>query len=120
MVAVLVVAAPADRTHLTAVAMLLGAALGLLVFDLREELMLGDAGSNVLGAIAGLGVVLTCGLAVRVVVLLVVVGLNLASERVSFSRVDRCRRTASVPRPLRSALAGPGSGAARLRCGAVA
>ena len=87
MAAVLLTAGTAERTALTGVAVVLGAAIGLLVWDLREELMLGDAGSNVIGATVGLGVVLTCGLMTRLAVLAVVVALNVASERVSFSRV---------------------------------
>ncbi|MCB0963420.1 MAG: hypothetical protein KDA98_08980 [Acidimicrobiales bacterium] len=86
--AVLVAAAAAsDRPWLVGPVAILGAGAGLLAFDLREALMLGDAGSNVLGAAVGLGVVLTTGLAVQLVVLAVLVGLNLLSERVSFSRV---------------------------------
>jgi UDP-GlcNAc:undecaprenyl-phosphate/decaprenyl-phosphate GlcNAc-1-phosphate transferase len=73
--------------ELTGVAVIAGAAAALLWPDLRERLMLGDAGSNVLGAVAGLGVVLSTALWVRVVVLVVVLALNLASEAVSFSKV---------------------------------
>lgn len=73
--------------ELTGVALALGAAAGLLVPDLRERLMLGDAGANVLGAVVGFGVVLTCSSGVRTVVLVVVLALNLVSEVVSFSRV---------------------------------
>ncbi len=87
MAGLLLVASAADRVQLTGVALVLGAALGLLLFDLREELMLGDAGSNVVGATAGLAVVLSCGLPVRVAALVIVLALNAASERVSFSRV---------------------------------
>jgi UDP-GlcNAc:undecaprenyl-phosphate/decaprenyl-phosphate GlcNAc-1-phosphate transferase len=72
---------------LAGVAAIAGAAVALLVPDLRERLMLGDAGSNVLGAVAGLAVVMAFGFTVRVVVLAVVLALNLASEAVSFSRV---------------------------------
>ena len=64
-----------------------GAALGLLAFDLRERLMLGDGGANPLGAAIGLGVVLAAAPSTRLVVLLVLVALNVASERVSFSHV---------------------------------
>lgn len=86
--AVLVVATPAiDRPLLTGLVIVLGAGLGLLLPDLREELMLGDAGANVLGAALGLGVVLTTGPLAQGVVLVILVVLNLASERVSFSRV---------------------------------
>jgi len=77
----------AERSLLLGTAAVLGAALGLLVFDLREELMLGDAGANVLGAAVGLGLVLTTGLTAQLIVLVVLVGLNAASEKVSFSRV---------------------------------
>jgi UDP-N-acetylmuramyl pentapeptide phosphotransferase/UDP-N-acetylglucosamine-1-phosphate transferase len=69
------------------VAVMLGAALGLLLFDLREELMLGDAGANPLGAMIGFGVVLASPFAIRVAALGFVVVLNIASEIVSFSSV---------------------------------
>jgi UDP-GlcNAc:undecaprenyl-phosphate GlcNAc-1-phosphate transferase len=68
-------------------ALALGAGAGLLLPDLRERLMLGDAGANVLGAALGLGLVLSCSTTVRIVVLVVVAALNLASELVSFTKV---------------------------------
>jgi UDP-GlcNAc:undecaprenyl-phosphate GlcNAc-1-phosphate transferase len=83
---VLIVATGFDPA-LVGVALALGAGAGLLVPDLRERLMLGDAGANVLGAAVGLGVVLSCGTTVRLVVLVVVAALNAASELVSFSKV---------------------------------
>ena len=70
-----------------ALAPVVGAAAGLLRADLRERLMLGDTGANLLGAVLGLAVVLETGRPVRTVVLVVLVVLNLVSERVSFSRV---------------------------------
>lgn len=81
---------------LRGVAVVLGAAAGLLWPDLRERLMLGDTGANPLGAVLGLGVVLACAPSTRVAVLVIVLLLNLASEFVSFSRV-----IAAVP-PLRA------------------
>ena len=83
---VLLVAAgrPAD---LSSTAVIIGAALGLFLDDLHERLMLGDAGSNVLGAVLGLGVVAACGPGARDVALVAVAGLNVAGELVSFSRV---------------------------------
>jgi UDP-N-acetylmuramyl pentapeptide phosphotransferase/UDP-N-acetylglucosamine-1-phosphate transferase len=69
------------------VALALGAGCGLLLPDLAERMMLGDAGANVLGATVGLGVVLTQSPLVRTVTLIVVAALNLASEVVSFSKV---------------------------------
>jgi hypothetical protein len=84
--AVLVIATGADNV-LSGVAVLAGAGAGLIVPDLRERLMLGDAGANVLGAALGLGVVLTCSGGVRIGVLVVVAALNLVSEKVSFTKV---------------------------------
>lgn len=69
------------------VAAAVGAGLALVVPDLRERAMLGDAGANALGAAMGLGVVLACGPGARTAVLGVVAALNLAAEVVSFSRV---------------------------------
>jgi hypothetical protein len=83
---VLVVGAGAEP-ELAGVALVVGAGAGLLPGDLGERLMLGDAGANVLGAALGLGVVLVCSPTTRTVVLVVVALLNLASERVSFSKV---------------------------------
>lgn len=70
-----------------ALAPVMGGALGLLGDDLREHLMLGDTGANVLGAVLGLGVVLGCGDTARYVTLAVVALLNVASEFWSFSSV---------------------------------
>lgn len=70
-----------------AIAPVMGAALGLLPDDLREHLMLGDTGANVLGGVLGLGAVLQLGQDARYVLLAVLVVLNLASEFWSFSRI---------------------------------
>ena len=70
-----------------AVASVVGAAAGLLHADLRERLMLGDTGANLLGAVLGLAVVLETSRPVRTVILVVLIALNLVSERVSFSKV---------------------------------
>lgn len=75
-------------THtLVAVALAVGAALALFRDDLRERLMIGDAGANPLGACLGLGLVLTVSFPTRVVALAVVGGLNLVGEVSSFTRL---------------------------------
>jgi UDP-N-acetylmuramyl pentapeptide phosphotransferase/UDP-N-acetylglucosamine-1-phosphate transferase len=70
-----------------ALAPVMGATAGLLGDDLRERLMLGDAGSNVIGAALGLAVVLGCAESTRVTVLIVIAVLNIAAELFSFSQV---------------------------------
>jgi hypothetical protein len=74
-------------SELTGAAIVMGATLGLFRPDLREELMLGDAGANPLGGALGFGVVLGFSPEVRTIALVVVVLLNLASEAVSFTAV---------------------------------
>lgn len=70
-----------------ALAPVMGATTGLLPEDLRERLMLGDTGANVVGGVLGLAAVLECSRTARNVILVVLIVLNLASEVVSFSRV---------------------------------
>ena len=70
-----------------AIAPVIGAALGLLGDDLRERLMLGDTGANVIGAVLGLAVVLGASEGWRLGVMLALLALNVAAELVSFSRV---------------------------------
>lgn len=70
-----------------AAAPLMGAALGVLPEDLRERVMLGDTGANILGGVLGLVVVLECSRTTRNGVFIALIVLNLASEFVSFSRV---------------------------------
>jgi UDP-N-acetylmuramyl pentapeptide phosphotransferase/UDP-N-acetylglucosamine-1-phosphate transferase len=82
---VLVVATRSPR--LVPIALVMGAAGALLGGDLREQFMLGDAGSNVIGAVVGVGVVLTTTETQRWIVLAVLLALNLASEAVSFTKV---------------------------------
>ena len=92
-----VLALAATASELAAVAVVVGAGVGLLVPDVRERLMLGDAGANPLGGALGVGAVAACAPSTRVVVLISLVALNLAAELVSFSRVIE-----AVP-PLRAA-----------------
>jgi UDP-N-acetylmuramyl pentapeptide phosphotransferase/UDP-N-acetylglucosamine-1-phosphate transferase len=65
----------------------LGATLAVLPDDLGERVMLGDAGANPLGALIGLRLAAAPGRGRRTALLAAVVALNLASERVSFTKV---------------------------------
>lgn len=87
-VVVVVAAAFAGQAAvLAAPAVVVGAGLALLGDDLRERLMMGDTGANVLGAMVGLGVGMVASAGVRSGVLVVVLALNVAGELFSFSRV---------------------------------
>jgi UDP-N-acetylmuramyl pentapeptide phosphotransferase/UDP-N-acetylglucosamine-1-phosphate transferase len=84
---------------LVPVAVVAGAGMGLLLDDLHERLMLGDAGANVIGAALGVGAVATTALPVRLVLLAIVAAANLASEWVSFGKViDSSRPLRGVDR----------------------
>ncbi len=66
---------------------LIGALLVILPLDLKERAMLGDAGANALGAVLGLGVAEALDEPPRVAAVVLLLLLNLASERWSFSRI---------------------------------
>ena len=65
----------------------LGASAALLPADLGEDIMLGDAGANALGALLGVALVGKTGTTGRAVALAVLAGLTAASERISFTKV---------------------------------
>ncbi|MDQ3660363.1 MAG: hypothetical protein M3454_04745 [Actinomycetota bacterium] len=65
----------------------LGALLVCLPLDLRERAMLGDAGANPLGAVLGLGLALALPPWAGALAAGLLLGLNLSSERWSFSAV---------------------------------
>lgn len=72
-----------------ALAVVVGAAVGLLRSDLAERSMLGDTGANALGAALGVATVLTVAPGTRGIVVGVLLSLTLLSEVVSFSAVIR-------------------------------
>jgi hypothetical protein len=73
-----------------------GALVALLIPDLAERGMLGDAGANLLGAVAGLGLAGALSTGGEIVVLGGLLALNLASERWSFSEVIERNRALRV------------------------
>jgi UDP-N-acetylmuramyl pentapeptide phosphotransferase/UDP-N-acetylglucosamine-1-phosphate transferase len=68
-------------------AVALGSAAAALPDDLRERSMLGDCGANAAGALLGVAALGRLGARGRVAVLAALMGLTVASERVSFTRV---------------------------------
>ncbi|MCM4083963.1 hypothetical protein [Paractinoplanes hotanensis] len=65
----------------------LGASAALLPDDLGEEIMLGDAGANALGALLGVALIARCGPGGRLAALTVLGALTAASEKISFTQV---------------------------------
>jgi len=65
------------------------AAVAMLLFpgDMRERFMIGDTGSNVLGAVIGLGLVLGLSFWWRLGAFIFLVFLTVLSENISFSRI---------------------------------
>jgi UDP-GlcNAc:undecaprenyl-phosphate/decaprenyl-phosphate GlcNAc-1-phosphate transferase len=81
-----------DTYALEALGLFIGPALVLLPYDLRERAMLGDTGSNVLGAVAGFWLIVALGPTGEAVALGVLALLTLYGEFRSFSSlVDRNR-----------------------------
>ena len=64
-----------------------GPVVAVWKYDLGEIGMLGDAGANPMGAVAGLMIVAGLSMAGILIYLALMLALNLASERVSFSKV---------------------------------
>jgi UDP-GlcNAc:undecaprenyl-phosphate/decaprenyl-phosphate GlcNAc-1-phosphate transferase len=81
------VTGPDRSAGLAAVAAPLGAGLALLPEDLAERAMLGDAGANALGAMLGAAAAAALPRPARVGLLAAIVGLTIASEKVSFTKV---------------------------------
>jgi UDP-N-acetylmuramyl pentapeptide phosphotransferase/UDP-N-acetylglucosamine-1-phosphate transferase len=76
-----------DADPLWTVGLFLGPILVLLPLDLREVGMLGDTGSNAIGAVAGLWLVLTLSVTGQVVALVVMAALTIYGEFRSISAV---------------------------------
>jgi UDP-N-acetylmuramyl pentapeptide phosphotransferase/UDP-N-acetylglucosamine-1-phosphate transferase len=67
----------------------LGAGSALLAADLGEEIMLGDAGANALGALLGVALAARTGRTGRAIAVAALATLTAASEKVSFTKVIR-------------------------------
>lgn len=86
LVAVLLLAISLDLSPLAEIGLFAGPLLVLGVYDLREKAMLGDTGSNLLGALAGLWIVTALGVTGQLVALLLLVAVTAYGELRSISR----------------------------------
>lgn len=77
----------APSSYGLAVAALLGVSLVLLRADLKEEIMLGDVGSNVIGAVLGFSFVITFGWSVKLPLIIALLALQIMTERYSLTRI---------------------------------
>lgn len=83
-------ASSSGRAVLDAVSLLMfvyGPVLAVWRYDLTGQGMLGDAGANAMGAVAGLLIVVGLPFWAMIAYLVLVLVLNLASEKISFSRL---------------------------------
>ncbi|NLY53000.1 MAG: hypothetical protein GX063_08900 [Firmicutes bacterium] len=64
-----------------------GSFLGYLPFDLKGKVMMGDVGSNALGAVLGLASCYVLTPPARLMLLIVLILIHLLAERISFSQV---------------------------------
>lgn len=76
-----------SRSALLPFGVLLSAVAGYLPWDLRRLAMMGDAGSNALGAALGLAVVLIAKGPWKWILAFLLLSLNVLSEKVSFSKI---------------------------------
>lgn len=67
--------------------LIMASVFAYLPWDLRGDVMMGDIGSNSLGAVLGLGLALGLPSLGKVLLVVILLFLNLASERFSFSRI---------------------------------
>ncbi len=95
-VSVVMIAGSLGDPELFGAAVVAGAAAALLLPDLRESVMVGDTGANPLGAGLALGAVVAFSPPVRLAALLVVLALNVVSERISFSELISRHRVLRV------------------------
>lgn len=76
-------------------------AIFLTMLDRSARVMLGDAGSNVLGAVAGLLAVYSLGLPGKLVILVLLIGVHVYAEKYSISRlIEETRVLRSLDRLL--------------------
>jgi UDP-N-acetylmuramyl pentapeptide phosphotransferase/UDP-N-acetylglucosamine-1-phosphate transferase len=72
---------------LASVAVVFGAAMALFVPDLQAKLMLGDTGSNAVGAALGVGVLLVASDTVRIAFLVALIALTAVGDLVGFTKI---------------------------------
>jgi UDP-GlcNAc:undecaprenyl-phosphate/decaprenyl-phosphate GlcNAc-1-phosphate transferase len=75
------------RELMTSEASLIGIASAMIVPDLKEKIMLGDTGSNVLGAVLGFSIVVGCDWQIKIPLIIVLIVLQQMTEYISISKL---------------------------------
>ncbi|HEY8866672.1 MAG TPA: hypothetical protein VIM22_07040 [Solirubrobacteraceae bacterium] len=92
-----------DANPLAALGLFVGPVLLVGIYDVRERAMLGDTGSNVIGALAGLWIVLSFGVTGQAIALAVILAVTIYGEFRSISalveRTPLLRQLDSLGRP---------------------
>ena len=92
-----------DAHPLAALGLFVGPVLLVGIYDVRERAMLGDTGSNVIGALAGLWIVLSFGVTGQAIALAVILAVTIYGEFRSISalveRTPLLRQLDSLGRP---------------------
>ena len=92
-----------DAHPLAALGLFVGPVLLVGIYDVRERAMLGDTGSNLIGALAGLWIVLSCGVTGQAIALAVILAVTIYGEFRSISalveRTPLLRQLDSLGRP---------------------
>ncbi|MDK2835417.1 MAG: UDP-GlcNAc:undecaprenyl-phosphate/decaprenyl-phosphate GlcNAc-phosphate transferase [Thermosediminibacterales bacterium] len=65
----------------------MGAVAAYLPFDLKGTVMMGDTGSNLLGYVLGVEIVVSFYLIPKMIITLLLISLNILSEKISFSKI---------------------------------
>lgn len=72
---------------MTSFASLIGIAAAMIIPDLKERIMLGDSGSNVLGAVLGFSIAIGCDWSLKIPFMIILIALQQLAEYISISKI---------------------------------
>lgn len=89
---IIIMAAYTHRPEIIFTALIAGILLAYLPEDLSVKVMMGDAGSNALGAVIGLNAILVFDIQIKITYLAVLLVLNLIADKFSLTRIISSNR----------------------------